>query len=72
MRSSQQLRLQWSSTELGVPFSTPMRTPQVSLASPKVKLAGSGDGAQVPGQDGAAVRTFRVLYLDEVSPAARP
>ena len=44
----------------------PMRTPQVSLASPKVKLAGGGDGAQVPGQDGAAVRTFRVLYLDEV------
>ena len=45
---------------------------QVSLQSPKVKLAGrGGDGSQVPGQDGAAVRTFRVLYLDEVRMALR-
>ena len=43
---------------------------QVSLQSPKVNLAGrGGDGSQVPGQDGAAVRTFRVLYLDEVCTA---
>ncbi len=44
---------------------------QVSLQSPKVNLAGrGGEGSQVPGQDGAAVRTFRVLYLDEVRTAA--
>ena len=38
---------------------------QVSLQSPTIKLAGrDGGGTQVQG--GAAVRTFRVLYLDEV------